>query len=217
MATRPSAPLLKLILEAARKKGWNTATLANAAGLERSRLKLVLSGREPLLVDELIQLSNAMELAPADLVGLDIPEERPALAPVSAAPHSMPAHSAPDPFGNHAEQALKLGFALGCDIFLTMTTDMLGESGVPISVIKRFAPNLPIRLESAYHRHNDPQYFPQGVQLRLSFDSVYTCLFPWAAIQQVTFYPAPPPEPEPESEDADGEDEPDNVVRLRLV
>ena len=219
MATRPSAPLLKLILEAARKKGWNTATLANAAGLERSRLKLVLAGREPLLVDELILLSNAMELAPADLVGLDVAEERPALASVPASPRSVPAHSAPDPFGNHAEQALRLGFALGCDIFLTMTTDMLGESGVPISVIKRFAPNLPIRLESIYHRHNDPQYFPQGVQLRLSFDAVYTCLFPWAAIQQVTFYPAPPPEPEEEEEEesAEEEGEPDNVVRLRLV
>ncbi|MFT5684582.1 MAG: hypothetical protein ACI8RZ_005523 [Myxococcota bacterium] len=213
MATRPSAPLLKLILDAARKKGWNTATLANAAGLERSRLKVVLSGREPLTVDELILLSNAMELAPADLVGLEVPEERPALAQVIT-----PAHSAPDPFGNHSEQALKLGFALGCDIFLTMTTDMLGESGVPISVIKRFAPNLPIRLESAYHRHNDPQYFPNGVQLRLSFDGVYTCMFPWGAVQQVTFYPAPPPEPEPDSDDSDGEtDEPDNVVRLRLV
>ena len=81
MATRPSAPLLKLILEAARKKGWNTATLATAAGLERSRLKLVLAGREPLLVDELILLSNAMELAPADLVGLDIPDVPPQIAP----------------------------------------------------------------------------------------------------------------------------------------
>ena len=207
MATRPSAPLLKLILEAARKKGWNTATLANAAGLERSRLKLVLSGREPLTVDELILLSNAMELAPADLVRLEEPEEGPKLVPVEP-----PAHSAPDPFGNHTEQAFRLGFALGCDIFFTTTTDMLGESGVPLSVIKRFAPNLPIRLESAYHRHNDPQYFPKGIQLRLSFDSIHTCLFPWGSIQQVTFFPAPPPEPE-----VDNDDEPDNVVRLRLV
>ena len=69
MATRPSAPLLKLILEAARKKGWNTSTLANAAGVDRSRLKQVLAGREPLTVDEMILISNAMELAPADLVG----------------------------------------------------------------------------------------------------------------------------------------------------
>jgi lambda repressor-like predicted transcriptional regulator len=214
VATRPSAPLLKLILEAARKKGWNTATLATSAGIDRSRLKVVLSGREPLTVDELILLSNAMELAPADLVGLETPEDKPRLAPLSA-----PTHSPPDPFGNHAEQALRLGFALGCDIFLTLTTDMLDGSGVPISVIKRFAPTLPIRLESAYHRHNDPQYFPQGVQLRLSFDAIYTCLFPWSAIQQITFYPAPPPEPEPDSEEPeeDSDSEPDNVVRLRLV
>ena len=208
MATRPSAPLLKLILEAARKKGWNTATLATAAGLDRSRLKQVLAGREPLLVDELILLSNAMELEPADLVGLEVPEAPPQLAPAQP-----PAHSAPDPFGNHAEQALRLGFALGCDIFFTTPTDMLEESGVPIAVIKRFAPTLPIRLESAYHRHNDPQYFPQGIQLRLSFDSIYTCLFPWAAIQQITLYPAPPPEPEPEPE-SEEDGEPDNVVRL---
>ena len=208
MATRPSAPLLKLILEAARKKGWNTATLATAAGLDRSRLKQVLAGREALLVDELILLSNAMELAPADLVGVEIPDATPQLASAHA-----PVHSAPDPFGNHAEQAFRLGFALGCDILFTAPTDMLEGSGVPIAVIKRFAPTLPIRLESAYHRHNDPQYFPQGLQLRLSFDAIYTYLFPWAAIQQVTFYPAPPPEPEPE-EDAAEDGDPDNVVRL---
>jgi hypothetical protein len=40
-------------------------------------------------------------------------------------------------------------------------------------------------------------------------------LFPWNAIQQVTFYPAPPPEPEPEPEpDSEEDGEPDNVVRL---
>jgi hypothetical protein len=45
------------------------------------------------------------------------------------------------------------------------------------------------------------------VQLRLSFDRVRTCLFPWSAIRHVTLFPEPPFEPD-EEEQAEAEPEP---------
>ncbi|MEL6349068.1 MAG: hypothetical protein AAFV53_38545 [Myxococcota bacterium] len=243
MGSRPSAPLLKLILQTARKKGWNTATLANAAKLDRSRLKSVLAGREPMTVDELIQLSGAMDISAADL-GIQLPtdntpepepepEPADAPAPTPLGLAALPTASAsdpedgaaedgpaedkafPDPFGNHAEQIIQLGFMLGCDIFFTAQTDQLSGSGVPSAVIERFQPSLPIRLESAFHRHNAPEYFPEGLQVRLSFDSVYTCLFPWTAIKQITLFPTPPasPGPEPKDDPSAGR----KVSHLRLI
>lgn len=225
MADRPSTPLVTILRDAAQKKGWNTAALAQEAGIERSRLKRLLSGQEPMLVDELIQLSNTMRLDPSDLgvvlpAGAEIqvmeppesesesdsePEQRPptplsVMGPRDVLPRSAP--SFPDLDGVQAEQILRLGFLLGCDILFGAETDQLVSSGVPQHVLARYKPTLPIRLEAAYHRHNDPQYFPEGVQLRLSFDALYTCLFPWAAIRQITLFPfapeaAAPAPPEP--------------------
>ena len=221
MADRPSAPLVNILREAARKKGWNTAALARESGIERARLKHVLAGQEPMLLDEMILLSNAMKLDPADLgvtlpPGTEVlveepPEDAPPPAPTPLAaigprdPLPAAAQTFPDPDGVQAEQVLKLAFMLGCDLLFGAQTDQLANSGVPRHVLTRYTPVLPIRLEAAYHRHNDPQYFPEGVQLRLSFDAVYTCFFPWTAIQQITLYPYPPepaaePEPEPEPE-----------------
>lgn len=219
MANRPSTPLLTLILDAARKKGWNTSTLAQQAGLDRSRLKQVLAGREPMTVDELMQLSEAMTLTPMDLglAELDTPPSEEASPSLAALPvpdvDELPPF--PDPFGIHSEQILRLGFALGVDVFLLVDTTQLEGSGVPASIIKRFQPNLPIRLEAAYHRHNNPEYFTEGFQVRLSFDALYTCLFPWSSIQQITLFPIAP-----EPEEPDAVEEPPSSERggfLRLV
>lgn len=202
----PSAPLLDLLRSAARKKGWNTATLARQAGIDRGRLKQVLAGREPLTVDELIQLSEAMSLTPDDLGILSPspqPTPTPAVTPMSAAMVAPPddPEPFPDPFGVHAEQILKVGFALGVDIYFTLDVAQLEQSGVPRAVLSQFPKAFPIRLEAMYHRHNAPEYFEDGFQVRLSFDAVYTCLFPWAAFQQITLFPmAPEPEPELEPE-----------------
>jgi len=229
MAARPSTQLINLIRDAARKKGWNTSTLAQHAGIDRSRLKQVLAGREPMTVDELMQLSEAMELTPADVgvVGLtadtEPPEEEPLPGPgvtrLAAASEPEPEEPAPfpDPFGIHAEQIIQLGFALGVNIYFTADTSLLGSSGIPRVVLDRFKAAMPIRLDVEYHRHYAPEYFPEGLQVRLSFDAVYTCLFPWAAIQQITLFPfAPEPQPEPEPE-PEPETEPRKGGFLRLV
>ena len=51
--SRPSEPLLQLFRSLAKKRGLNTAAMAQAANME-SRLKRVLSGGDPMTVDELI-------------------------------------------------------------------------------------------------------------------------------------------------------------------
>jgi len=220
MPPRPSEPLLQLLREVARKKGLNTAALARAADIPRSRLKHVLAGSEPLTVDELIGLSQALEISAGDMAGLPAdlapvdggePERGPEavagrrsgaqLATVDEGP--PPIHI--DAYGNHAEQMLTLGFGLGCDIHIVLDSTQLDGTGVPAATLARYKERLPLHLEAAYHRHHDPRFLPEALQLTLSFDALYTCTIPWSAFQQVTLFPlapeppaAPPPEPEDE-------------------
>lgn len=214
MPPRPSETLVRLLRDMAQKKGLNTASLARQAGVERSRLKHLLAGTEVLTVDDFVAIAQALEISPHDM-GLPLPEGAEEAEPDEPEPeseHEGPALRAvgrrerasqafvPDPYGNHAEQALRLGFALGCDMFFITDVKLLQESGVPRAVLARYPEHLPIRLDAAYHRHNDPQYLPEGLQINLSFDALYTCTFPWAAFRQITFFPLPPsstPEEEP--------------------
>jgi len=216
MATRPSAPLLALLRDTSKKKGLNTAALAQAANIDRKRLKHVLTGREPLTVDELIQISEAMEIGPEDL-GMAIPDVETDTTEATLESLSSPEECLEpnvNPYGNHAEQILQVGFALGCDVFFLVDGKQLEGTGVPKSIQQRFADQMPIRLEAAYHRHNDPKYLPEGLQVRLSFDAVYTCTFSWSSIRQITLFPAPPSEPEPPEVE---EEQPPMGGHLRLV
>ena len=218
MAARPSEPLLRLLRDVAARKSLNTAALARAAGLDRTRLKHLLAGTEAITVDEFMALAQALEISGSDL-GLQLPgglesveeeEEDPELArpvPLRAVGRRQappPTVLEPDPLGNHSEQLFRVGFALGVDMFFLADARLLTESGIPRTVLGRYPENLPIRLDAAYHRHNDPQFFPEGLQLSLSFDSLCTVLFPWAAFRQITYYPLPPeaePEPQPDPEE----------------
>ena len=221
MPARPSEPLLQLLRDVARKKGLNTAALARAADIPRSRLKHVLAGSEPLTVDELIGLSQALEISAGDMAGLptELPTEADAAGP---GPEAVPVRRGGaalatvddgpppidiNPYGNHAEQMLTLGFGLGCDIHVVLDTSQLEGTGIPQPTLARFKERLPLHLEAAYHRHHDPRFLPEALQLTLSFDALYTCTIPWAAFQQITLFPlapeppeAPPPEPEPSEE-----------------
>lgn len=160
-------------------------------GMERASLKKALAGEVDLTVDQFILIAQALELSPTE-VGL--PEE-PAAAPTD--------EWTPDPLGNLAMQSLRVGFALGVDLFCTFDATQLGGSGVPANVLSRFPEQLPIRLEAKYHRHNKPQFGETEFTCTLSFDRLYTCSFPWTALKQVTFHmpeeaaapPPPPPEP----------------------
>ena len=210
MSTRPSEAVLRMLREQAMLKGLNTAALARAAGLDRAHLKHVLAGSVPLTVDDLAALATAMELGPAELGAAELAAEdgesdldgQIAPTPLRTIRSSERPSFEVDPLGNHAEQALRLGFQLGCDLFLLLDAAQVVDSGVPPDVLKRFPEQLPIRLDAAFHKHYDPQYLPSSLQLVLSFDTLYTCVFPWAAIKQVAIIPLPPadlpvPPPEP--------------------
>lgn len=231
MASRPSEPLLHLLRTVAQQQGLNTAALARAAGIERARLKHVLTGSKPLTVDELLSLADVLELSTTDLAGLPgaapVPESEPGPALVSArrgnaALATVDDHGPElpelDPYGNHAEQILKLGFALGIDIYVLLDSEHLLGSGVPAATLQQYPEQLPLRLDAAYHHHHDPRFLVDGIAVKLSFDALYDCEISWKAFRQVTLFPLPPEPPEEEpSEPPEEESRPVQRGHLRLV
>lgn len=214
MAVKQSEILLGKVREAIQKKGWNTAALAEAMGEDRKRVRAVLGGKEPLTVDDFARMVEALQMGPEDLAVS--PEEAAGLAekggetrePTSPSmPRVTPAMAARaeededewkiDPDGPQAEQVFRMGFGLGLDMLFLSDTRQLKGSGIPAAVLARFPDKMPIKLDAAFHRHNRPRFLDEGLELRLSFDQVYTCLFPWSAIHQVTLFPEAPEEEAP--------------------
>jgi len=223
MSGRPSEPLLAMLRKVANEKKLNTAALARAAEVPRSRMKHILSGSEPMTVDEFIQLSQVLELDPT---GMAESLEEEAAAEPEEGPGLRSLHRREsvgldvDPLGNHAWQILQLGLMLGIDMFIVLDASKLADSGVPKQVLDRYPEHLPLRLDAAYHRHHQATYLPVGLQVRLSFDALYTCVIPWDAFTEVRLTPLPPdpvePEPEPDPE-PDPSDSKPRRGHLRLV
>ncbi len=219
---RPSEPLLDWIRNYTRAKGLNTATLAEKAGLPRARTRKILTGVEPMELDEFLVLCQALNITPHDLGMVEVdygdatdPEEVLASALRAAAPHEQQ-RLVVNPWGNQVEQSFRFAFELGCDFLFQAAADELEGSGLPPKVLKTWSGReVPIKLDAAYHQHNNPRYDPGGITLTLSFDALYECRFPWSTIRTVLLFPAPP-EPEPE---LDGEEEPTSTGApfLRLV
>lgn len=226
--SRPSDPLLEMLRKVAKEKKLNTAALAKAAQVPRGRMKHILSGSEPMTVDELIVLSQVLELDPTGMAA-EAEAEANAQAEAEAsqtsdgaAPlRSMDRREIPefviDPFGNHAWQIIQVGLGLSVDMFLVLDTSALEGSGIPKPVIARYQDKLPLTLDAAFHRHHQCTYLPEGLKVQLSFDALYTCILPWNAFLSIHLSPLPPdpvvPEPDPEPE------APPKVTRghLRLV
>lgn len=205
--SRPSEPLLRWLRKLLQERKLTAAGLAEGAGIERQRVRHLLSGGEAMTVDELLQITKALDLSPTDFgLAADLPpgsEEEP------PAPEEVPQgllQQALDPYGNQPRQLFEVGFALGLDFLFLVKADELSGSGVPVAVLDRYAGrDLPIKLDAAYHQYNEPRYEEDGVSLTLSFDSLYQCRFPWSAIRQLIFFPAAPLTPtedEPEEEEA---------------
>jgi transcriptional regulator with XRE-family HTH domain len=214
---RPSDPLLAWLRTHLERKRLNTARLAESAGIERARLRKILAGTEPMLVDELLGISRALDLSPSDLAGADIPEVIPGAEarPLRVAEDDEDVGPKVDPWGNQPEQLFRIAFGLGCDFFFLSEAAQLEKSGIPESVLTQYrGRDLPVKLDAAYHQYNQPRYDPVAVTLTLSFDALYDCRFPWSAIKQVIFYPVPP-EPEPTEEIE--EEKPKGAPHLRLV
>ncbi len=237
--TRPSAPLLEWLRDMLKQKGLNTAHVADASGLSRSRVRKILAGTEDMTVDELMLLSDSLQLDPSDLTAAtaaQLPSDPEASADTTpsdaadAAETITPVHgaesvSAPtepelpavDPWGNQPEQLFKIAFALGCDFFFLADTKALEGSGVPDAVIDQYrGRELPIKLDAAYHKYNEPKYSDDSIQLTLSFDKLYDCTFKWSAIRQLVLFPIPPEETA-EGDDPDPDPPSSGVPHLRLV
>jgi hypothetical protein len=210
---RPSEPVLGWFRSALKTKNLNTSALAKLVGEKKSIVRNVLAGLEPLTVDQLMAWTQALDLSLEDMVGIDegsLPE------PVKRSPVPDDQPVVLDPYGIQAEQAFRLAFGLGCDLTFVADTALLQDSGVPPDVLARFEERLVLRLDAAYHRHNAPEFDEHGVTMRLSFDALYTCTLPWAAIQQVILDLVPPPPAEPETVEVPN-DAPSGRPTLRLV
>ncbi len=190
---KPSEQLLRFIRETAAQKGLNTAAMAAVVGISRHELKHVLSGNDPLTVDMMVDLAEALELGPEELgiARFEIPDSPSDIQPVRKN-QSLTELPALDPYGNHAEQILRLGFALGCDMHVVLHSERLSGTGIPEETLKQFPDLLPIKLDAEYHHHNDPRFTPDGIQLVLSFDALYTTVLPWIAFAQITMIPLEP-------------------------
>ena len=182
--------------------------------MERKQLKRILSQEVPLTIKDFLRISQALDLQ--ETLMQNMPQEASGDPPPKTIAIAKPVSEdiwKPDPLGNHAEQLISMGFALGCNMLLLCQTSLLEGSNIPKAVLERFKPRIPIQLEAQYHPYNKPQYYPEGLELRLSFDALYTCFFPWASIEQVSFFPQYDA-PSEDSEDSDtGPDRP----TLRLV
>jgi len=189
-----SEPLLRMLREVMKRRGLNTASVADAAGLDRARVRRILKGTDEMTVEELLKLGQSLHIGPADLGLPDVTAE----AELHDSPPPVPEDESAlglDPWGNHSRQLFRVGFELGCDFLFLARTDDLAESGIPASILGQFAGrDVPVRLDAAYHRFNEPRYDDGGVTLTLSFDALYECRFPWSAIRQVMFFPAAPEE-----------------------
>ena len=163
-----------------------------------------------MTVEELLALTESLDLSPADF-GLDSVPEGAADLPLA------PALSSVDPWGNHIEQLFQIGFGLGCDLLFIADASQLEASGIPAAVLAGYeGRDMPIKLDAAYHKYNKPRYTERNLTLTLSFDALHDCTFPWHAISQVAFFPlAEEPDTPPDSDGQD--DEEPNRPTPRLV
>ena len=210
MSTPVSQSLLAAIREAMAEHGLNSAALAKRIGQERKQVRRALGGQEEMSLSMFVQVTEALGVDPSGLPwkssALSPPKSEKALGKASEELQL-------DPYGIQGEQAFRLGFSLGIDFMFVAETQQLVNSGIPSKVLENWPEEIVLKLDAAYHRHNEPHFTPEGVGLKLSFDDLYACFLPWSAIGKVVFHLE---SPEPVS-DGDGPVETGTGPRLRLV
>jgi len=184
--SRPSEPLLRWLRQQIDARGENTASLATRIGRPRGELRKVLTGVEPLTVDDLVRMTEALGVTSAD-VNL----------PVVADVEGDDAVESPH-WENQPWTLFRLGFDHGIDFLFLAAADDLEDWGGPEAVREAHkGRELAIQLDSQFHRYMNPRMDDAGVSLTLSFDTLYDCRFPWKAIRRVVFTPLPPAPPKP--------------------
>ena len=173
--------------------------------MNRKQLKRLLNGTQELTVRDFFRISKLLSLE-----NIVMESATTADSPSASVNSIQIVEEAqdwnPKSLENHTEQLILYGFALGCDMLLICATDQLSQSNIPQKVLERFSPRMPIQLDAKYHQFNHPTYTKEGVSIRLSFDALYTCFFPWSSIEQIIFKPV-----------CADEEEPPEPPQLRLV
>ena len=187
--------LLDIIQKGMKKQHLNTAALANSIEMDRKDLKRILTGQKEITIRDFMRISMALNLDASLLEEYSGTQEKPTssdnIEPMTLSKETDDSSIwEPNAFGNHTRQLIAYGFSLGCNMMLLCSVNKLSTSNVPKEVLERFHPHLPIQLEAEYQPYNKPQYFDEGLELKLSFDALYTCFFPWNSIIQVVFRPS---------------------------
>lgn len=198
---RPSDAVLTWLRERIEARGLKTTKVAKAIGVKTPVLRKMLTGEDPMLLDDFVRLGDVLGLDASDVAGLPAAELTAGL-PLDLVPREVPE---PERTPCQAEQLIKLGFDLGIDIHLRFIESELGEWGGPDSARASFVgKDMPIQLVAQYHRYMEPQLDDAGLHVTLSFDTLYRCTFPWPSVRSVTFVPlapepvnAPTPPPAP--------------------
>ncbi len=208
--SRPSDALLRWLRRQLDAQGLNTASLAGRLGRPRAEVRKLLSGSEPMLVDDLLRITELLELT-ADDVGL------PSGLDVTSLEAALEGSPEPLHWDNQPRALFRFGLDLGIDfLFLSETVQLEGWGGPDQVLAQHKGKEMPLRLDAAYHQYMEPALDDRGVSLTLSFDQLYRCTFPWTAITRVIFMPFPPKPPEVEEEEPE-EAPPPGPPKLRLV
>lgn len=197
--SRPSDALLRWLRSKLDEQGHKTAAIAKKLEKGRKETRAMLTGSAPMTVDELMQLTEMLNLSPEDMA---LPAGA-ALEDLDEAEIEEPLH-----WSNQPRALFEFGFDLGIDFMFVVDVSKLGDDwGGPDEQLKRpqHKREMPMRLDAAYHQYMEPKFDDDGVSVVISFDKLYRCVFPWESIARVIFIPyydenrtKPTPEPEPE-------------------
>lgn len=193
---RPSDSLLRWLRAQMDARKENTSSLAQKLNKSKSDLRRMLTGEDPLTVDDLIVISEALgitsELAQGGVGAIpEVPED--------------PEDRLESHWENQPRMLFKLAFDYGFDFMFFAASDECADWGGPERVRTQYAgKDIPLQLDAAYHKHMNLRMDDEGVQVRLSFnDGLFDCFFRWNVIRKVMFQPFPPkpvekkPEPPP--------------------
>lgn len=190
---RPSDALLRWLRAQVDARKENTSTLALKLNKQKAEVRRLLTGQDPLTVDDLILISEA----------LGITEEL-AKGGVAAIPEEVPDAAEPQ-WDNQPRMLFQFAFDYGFDFRFFAAADECEDWGGPERVRSQYlGKDIPLQLDAAYHKHMKVRMEDEGVHVLLSFnDGLYDCWFRWTAVRAVMFQPFPPkpvekaPEPPP--------------------
>jgi plasmid maintenance system antidote protein VapI len=197
--SRPSEPLLRWLRKQIDAREENTSSLAQKLGRPKAEVRRILTGADPLTVDDLVRITELLGISEDDL-GVT--------ARLQAVVEEADDTDDDAHWDNQPRALVQFGFDRGIDFMLLAASDELGDWGGPARVAEQYrGREVPLQLDAAWHKHMKAELGDEGLSVTLSFDGLYRCWFPWAVIKRVIFIPMPPapqeapppPSPPPEA------------------